>query len=96
MKKLTIIFLTILVCFTPRIALSNAVSADALVERNGIMYIKASNKPFTGSMITMDDSRFTHVGTFVDGKKDGPYKVYHANGRIMQKGIFRDGIFFPK
>ena len=47
-------------------------------------------------MITMDDSRFTHVGTFVDGKKDGPYKVYHANGRLMQKGIFRDGIFFPK
>ena len=96
MKILIITILSFLFCFTASIVLSEPVSIDNLVERNGLTYKNSSIKPFTGSMIAMDDSNFTHIGTFVDGKKEGPYKVFHANGRLMEKGIFKNGKFFPK
>ena len=62
---------------------------DDLVERDGIKYKKFSDVPFTGEI---EHYRLLKMqGAYKNGKKEGPWVVYHANGQLMEKGAYKNG-----
>ena len=72
MRKLTIIFLTIVFCLTSSIAFSETVKPEFLKERNGIIYKKkVSNKPYSGYVEGKKENGFLVRGTYQNGKKEG-------------------------
>jgi len=56
-----------------------------LVYREGIYYKKFSTVPFTGKVTGI------YQGSFKDGKKHGPWVLYHGNGQLSHKGTYKDG-----
>jgi hypothetical protein len=58
---------------------------DDLVYRDGIVYKKFSDVPFTGKIT----GKIT--GTFKNGKKHGPWVSYYDNGQLMGKGNYKNG-----
>ena len=57
---------------------------DDLVEREGLLYKKFSDVPFTGKTTGKIQ------GSFRKGRKHGPYVSYHDNGGIMSKGDYKN------
>ena len=74
-----------MVLLFPSLALGETVKWDDLVEREGLVYKKFTDVPFSGK--TTGNTQ----GTFRNGKKHGPWVAYHKNGRIYQKGTYKDG-----
>ena len=64
---------------------SEVVGIKDLVERGGLHYKKFSDVPFTGKTTGQEQV------TFKNGKKHGPWVVYHKNGQLYEKGTFKDG-----
>jgi antitoxin component YwqK of YwqJK toxin-antitoxin module len=58
---------------------------DDLVVRDGVWFKKFSTVPFTGKTTGKIQ------GTFKDGKKHGPWVVFHKNGQLLRKGNYKDG-----
>jgi antitoxin component YwqK of YwqJK toxin-antitoxin module len=58
-----------------------------LVYRDGLLYPKFSDVPFTGKTTGITQ------GSFRNGKAHGPWVSYHLNGQIFRKGTFKDGKF---
>ena len=75
----------LLVFLFPTLALSEEVTLDDLVEREGIYYKKYTDVPFTGKTTGQIQA------TFKNGKKDGPWVSYHDDGGLHHKGIYNDG-----
>ena len=69
----------------PALALSEEVTFDDLVEREGIYYKKFTDVPFTGKTTGQKQ------GTFKNGKKEGPWIEYWTNGRLKYKGFYKNG-----
>ena len=91
MRKLTITFLTIVFCLTPSIAFSKTVKPDDLVVRDGIIYKKFTNKPYSGSVEGEDKDGEFHKGTIKNGKREGLWEKYHENGQLKKIGTFKNG-----
>ena len=63
-----------------------------LVERDGIYYTRDTNKPYSGLGISLyDDGKKKEEGTYRNGKKDGKWTKWHANGQIKEETTYKDG-----
>ena len=65
---------------------SEGISADDLVERDGLFYKKFTDVPFTGEV---DEG--LKQGSFKNGRREGHWVWYHANGQLMSKGEYKSG-----
>mgnify|MGYP000126686755 FL=1 len=61
------------------------VTWDDLEYREGLYYQKFTDVPFTGKITGIAE------GSFKNGKKEGPWVVYHKNGQLSSKGTFKNG-----
>ena len=84
MNKTLIIFFTVLFCITSSVGWG--VTMKDLVKKNGIYYLKSSDRPFTGKIDEKNKFRHRTEGFFKDGMKEGDWKVYWDNGQLMVKG----------
>ena len=75
-----------MVLLFPSLALGETVKDEDLVLRDGLYYKKFTDVPFTGK-ITGE-----FQGKLKNGKKEGPWVVYHDNGQLMSKGTYKDGM----
>jgi antitoxin component YwqK of YwqJK toxin-antitoxin module len=66
-------------------SLALGLEMDDLVQREGLYYEKFTDVPFSGKIEGLQR------GSFKDGKKDGPWVRYHANGQLRNKGTYKDG-----
>jgi len=63
-----------------------------LVERDGIYYTRDTNKPYSGLGFSLyDDGKKKEEGTYKNGKKDGKWTEWHANGQIKEETTYKDG-----
>ena len=83
MNKILIIFFTILFCLTSSIGWS--LSLNDLFEIKGIYYNKLTEVPFTGKI----DGKTK--GSFKNGKRDGSWLSYWANGKLQSKTNHKNG-----
>ena len=83
MKKLTLTFLTILFCLTSSVVWSKTVSDDDLVERNGLLFKKFKEVPFSGQVIAYSP---------VEPRRIGPchYSYDYISKHFVPKGICWD------
>ena len=63
-----------------------ALSIDDLVIRAGLYYEKFTATPFTGKV---DEG--LKRGSFKDGKEEGSWEKYWANGQLMDKTNYKNG-----
>ena len=75
----------LLVLLFPSLASGETVKWGDLIVREGLHYKKFTDVPFTGK-ITGE-----FQGKLKNGKKEGPWVVYHDNGQLMSKGTYKDG-----
>ena len=57
-----------------------------LIKRDGLYFKKRTDVPFTGK-VTGD-----RQGAYRNGKRVGPWVFFHDNGRLLQKGTYKDGV----
>ena len=69
----------------PSLALGEEVTLDDLVKTDGLFYKKFTDVPFTGKITGSEQ------GKIKNGKKEGPWVVYHDNGQLSRKGDFKNG-----
>jgi antitoxin component YwqK of YwqJK toxin-antitoxin module len=67
-------------------SLSEGISFDDLVERNGLTYKKFTDVPFTGEV----GEGLVH-GNFKNGKLEGPFVSYYENGQLKEKVEAKNG-----
>ena len=75
--------MVLMVLLFPTLALGETMKD--LVERDGLFYKKFTDVPFTGKVTGKNQ------GSFKNGKRDGPWAWYYDNGRIEEKGTYKDG-----
>ena len=92
MKKVTITFLTIVLCLTSSIVSSETIKESDLVVRNGILYKKFTNIPFTGSVEGNGVLGGSEKGTYKAGKKDGVWEEYSSTGALLSKTNYKNGV----
>mgnify|MGYP001167612334 CR=1 FL=1 len=80
MKQTLITFFTVLLCLSASVVWSGNI--DNLVMRDGIIYKKFTEKPFTGSVIGLA------TGKVEEGIKVGEWTFWHKNGQLGAKGFF--------
>ncbi len=78
--------LVLVILLFPSFALGETVKWGDLIVREGLHYKKFTDVPFTGK-ITGE-----FQGKLKNGKKEGPWVVYHDNGQLMSKGTYKDGM----
>ena len=81
MKHLLIIFSLLLTS----VSWSEDVDSNDLVEREGLLYEKFTNEPFTGK------TTGRMQGKIIGGKLEGDYVMYRKNGTLLGKGKIIDG-----
>ena len=63
-----------------------------LVEREGLLYIKFSSNPYTGSFsVYYENGKVSKTINVRDGLLDGPFIEYHENGQLQAKGSWKNG-----
>ena len=68
------------------------VNEEELERREGIMYLKGSDAPYTGkSFYLWENGQKQSEATYKDGKQDGLYVMWYENGQKLDEGNFRDG-----
>ena len=83
MKKTLITFFTILFCLTSSVVWS--VESIDLVEREGLLYKKFTDVPFTGEVTGIQQ------GLVKNGDLEGLWIGYHDNGKLSWKGDYKNG-----
>ena len=81
MKHLLIIFSLLLTS----VSWSKDVDSGDLVERDGLVYEKFSDIPFTGK------STGSKQGKVKKGKWDGEYRSYWKSGQLWERTNYKDG-----
>ena len=84
MRFLISSILTLLLSFSSSV-LSETVDFYDLVERDGLLYKKFTDVPFTGEV------EGEKQGRVKDGKKEGEWVWYYDNGQLDWKGTYRNG-----
>ena len=65
---------------------SDGVNLDELGEREGVVYLKLSNTPYTGKGFSFhENGQKASELTFKEGKRDGLVLHWHANGQKRRK-----------
>ena len=68
------------------------VNLEELEEREGIMYLKGSDTPYTGKRFTLYEfGKKKKEVNFKDGKKDGLQMWWHENGQKRHEENYKDG-----
>ena len=75
----------LMVLLFPALALGEEITIDDLVEREGLIYKKFTEVPFTGKTTGQIQ------GSFKDGVADGPWVEYWDNGQLQSKIFFKNG-----
>ena len=71
--------------------LKEAVDAESLPERDGLIY--HDNKPYSGwAKMIHDSGQVQALSQFKDGKLDGPSTEWHENGQKKAEGTWKDGV----
>jgi antitoxin component YwqK of YwqJK toxin-antitoxin module len=88
MKKLLTIFcLALLVSCSDR-----PVTSDDIVKRQGLFYKSFTEELFTGSLLEYHiNGQLLQKGSFINGKRNGPYVRYDSLGGIERKGEYVNG-----
>ena len=81
MKHLLIIFSLLLTS----VSWSKDVDYNDLVYRDGLLYEKFTDKPFTGNSTGLKQ------GKIIDGKEEGEWLYYFDNGQLKVKSNYKDG-----
>ncbi|MFV0536198.1 MAG: toxin-antitoxin system YwqK family antitoxin [Dysgonomonas sp.] len=90
MKKYNILILLLFVIVNVRC--SDTVTIDKVTERDGIVYLNSTKKPFTGIVkekATKDKEGYE--GRFVKGEPEGTHKHFTENDSIVLERNFLDG-----
>ena len=65
-----------------KLLLSDGVNLDELGEREGVVYLKLSNTPYTGKGFEFHENGQKALElTFKEGKRDGLVLQWHSNGQ---------------
>ncbi len=56
-----------------------------MVKTDGLYYKKFTQVVFSGTVTGQ------YQGIFKNGKKEGPWVIYHKNGRLKSKGTYKNG-----
>ena len=68
------------------------VNRDELEEREGIIYLKGSDTPYTGKFFVLrKNGQKEGEANFKDGKYDGLWVAWHKNGKKGAEKNFKDG-----
>ena len=67
------------------------VNAEEIERREGIMYLKGSDTPYTGTRIRYVNGRKEAEANFRDGKRDGLLAFWYENGQKMRELNWKDG-----
>jgi len=90
MKKylviITFLGLSIVSCSTKKTDFSK------LLERNGVIFLINSDKPFTGDVVRVNNDKLEFEGSIKDGLRDGVWTYYFPNGQKNFEGLFKDGV----
>ena len=74
-----------ILCETTGVGCPESVDFKDLVKRDGLYYKKFTEVPFTGKTTGKIQ------GSFKNGKKHGPWVIYHDNDQLQTKGTWKDG-----
>ena len=81
----------LLVFLFPSLALSEEVTFDDLVNRDGLFYKKDTDIPFSGKVTIGGKDPYQEEGTYKKGLREGPFVSFHNNGQLKYKGSYKDG-----
>ena len=67
------------------------IDEPSLIEKNGVMYLPLSDKPYSGDVSKLDNFGKTLLkGTYKNGKKDGLWTWWYENGQKESEGTYKD------
>ena len=78
--------------FITSLAKPEGVNQDELERREGIMYLKGSDTPYTGKSFTLwQNGQKQFERNYKDGKEDGLQTRWYENGKKKGEANFKDG-----
>ena len=86
MKRFVLIALLLTAWVVPAAAQNEKIDHRLLVERDGRMYLKFSDVPYTGSTTGQKQLNYQ------DGKLNGQQLIFRDNGQLAERKNYRDGI----
>ncbi len=69
----------------------DGVNLDKLEEREGIVYLKGSDTPYTGKATSLYENGQKSEANLKDGKRDGLIVLWHENGQKALEQTYKDG-----
>ena len=85
-KRKTLLLLLLIV------GCSKLIDEPSLIEKDGVMYLPQSDKPYSGDVSKSDNFGKTLLkGTYKNGKKDGLWTWWYENGQKRRERTFKDG-----
>ena len=71
---------------------SKLINEPSLIEKDGVMYLPQSDKPYSGDVSKLDNFGKTLLkGAHKNGKKDGLWTWWYENGQKSKEGTYKDG-----
>ncbi len=91
-RKLFIPLICLLFCFVT-IARSQEVTYDQTENKNGKVYLKGKEVPYTGKINGFYEDEITKkfVGFYKDGLLEGFYEEWYRNGNLKNKAAYKRG-----
>ena len=90
MKKLTYLFLALLIVASCSKSIDSGLEKDYIKYEKNITYYKGL--PYSGEIFAnYKNDQLEFKGNFKDGKRDGLFEWYYKNGQLKKKQNFKDG-----
>ena len=71
---------------------SKLIDEPSLIEKNGVMYLPQSDKPYSGDVSKSDNFGKTLLkGTYKNGKKDRLWTWWYENGQKLKEETYKGG-----
>ena len=71
---------------------SEPINMVDLVARDGVVYTKDTNKPYSGPVFSLyENGQMSEEGTLKNGKADGKATEWNKNGQKSLEATFKDG-----
>ena len=87
--KHTLLIITALMLI---VGCSEPINMVDLVARDGVVYTKDTNKPYSGPVFSLyENGQKRSEGTLKDGKADGKFTWWYENGQKMLEGTYKEG-----
>jgi len=83
MRNTSLTLLTCLIFLSPSVVMGE--TFDDLVQRNGLIYKKFTDVPFTGKVTG------SLQGSIKNGREEGAWAYYFSNGHLSAKGNYKSG-----